>query len=461
MQQHHVGLAGQNADAIVSGLEQLHGNITVMQVCLDVAELAALAGNGSIDVAVIVEQTEHITLSLMQRFHEQRVAVVVLTDVASERQRCFFLGAEVAGTQQTPQQLAELILQSLRTTSFAPRTDLDTDLAGVEPADFLVHPPPVEESVGVEPDQEEPIPEGQVITFWGPMGSPGTTTLAVNAAAEYAIAGKNTLLIDADTHAASVTAMLGLLEESSGLSQLCRLAELGTLTEDSFQKGLDTVTIGPVNFGVLSGIPHPARWPELRRPALEQVLALARKNYDVIVVDTAGPLDQDEELSFDVVVPQRNAATLFALEQAELVFAVGTADVVQLPRLLRLIPDLLEVIGPHTSVRYVVNKVDEASVGGQAEEQLRYSWARFSPASSEEVEFLPAAGNVLSQAMLAGQTLAEAAKDDPLRQAVQGLLGVPVQQRRGLLPRWLNGTKDAKSQAQRWRRKPRGRRAKV
>lgn len=460
MQQHHVGLAGRNVDALVSGLEQMHDNITVMQACIDVAELAALAGSGSIDTAVIVEHTDQVSLSLMQRFHEHRVAVVILSDVASERERCFVLGAEVAATQQSPEELAALIRRSAQTSTFAPRTGIDADFHGIEPEDFLQALPPVEESMAARDAIEEDLPEGRVITFWGPPGAPGTTTLAVNAAAEYALAGKRTLLIDADTHAASVSAMLGLLEESSGLSQLCRLAELGTLELQSFHKGLDTVQIGSTDFSVLSGIPHPARWPELRRPALEQVLELARKTYDVIVLDVASPLDHDEELSFDVMVPQRNGATILGLQTADEVVAVGAANVVQLPRLLRLIPDLLDIVGADTHVRYVINKVDEDNVGTQAEEQLRFTWARFSPASEEQPVLLPAATRVLTQAMLAGQTLAEAAKEDPLRIALQRLLQVPIQQRRSLLPQWLKtaSTHDSPKIAQ--RRKPRGRRAK-
>ncbi len=460
MRQHQVGLAGQNVDALVAGLEQMHGEITVMQACHDVSELAALAASGSIDGAVIVEQTEHVTLSLMQRFHEHRVAVLILTDVASERERCFFLGAEVAAVEQDPSQLAELILQSARTTRFAPRGDLDTDLARIEPGDFLQQLPPVEETVGSDLSAEEQRHECRVLTFWGPTGAPGTTTLAVNAAAEFALAGKETLLIDADTHAASVSAVLGLLEESSGLSQLCRLAELGTLTAETMSKGLDTVRIGPSEFAVLTGIPNPTRWPELRRPALEHVLELARKQYEVVIFDVAGPLDQDEELSFDVMVPQRNAATLMALQEADVVFAVGAADVVRMPRLLRLIPDLLEVVGEQSRVRYVINKVDEQTIGGQAEQQLRYSWSRFSPASEEQLELLPAADRALAQALLSGQTLAEAASEEPLRLALQALLELPVQPRKRVFRQWIKATPKVGQRHERRRGKPRGRRAK-
>ena len=44
---------------------------------------------------------------------------------------------------------------------------------------------------------------------------------------------------------------------------------------------------------------------------------------DLVVVDCAAPLEQDEELVFDTAAPRRNAATLVALECADEVVVVG------------------------------------------------------------------------------------------------------------------------------------------
>jgi len=52
---------------------------------------------------------------------------------------------------------------------------------------------------------------------------------------------------------------------------------------------------------VLTGIPKAERWPELRAPAVEHVLGLARRLARFTVLDCGFSLEDDEELSFDEV----------------------------------------------------------------------------------------------------------------------------------------------------------------
>ncbi|MFC0581324.1 AAA family ATPase [Micrococcoides hystricis] len=460
MQHYRIALTGTGAETVVVALEQLHGQITVMQLCLDAAELAAVAASGSIDAGIIVTDTADVTLSLLERFHEAEVATVVLSDVATERERCFYLGAEVAATDITAEQLANLIVRRCDAGNFGPKTHKDVSFTDADMDRFFEPLPPVEEAPLNSEAEEADVPEGRVITFWGPSGAPGTTTLAVNAAAEYALAGKRTLLVDADSYASSVAAMLGLLAESSGLSQLCRLAELGNLNTETFGQAIEQVRFKAHHLDVLSGIPHPSRWPELRATALQQVFDMARELYDVIVIDTASSLEQDEELSFDVVVPQRNAATLRSIEVADTLIAVGAADAIQLPRMLKHSTDLLELVHDETEVKFVLNKVQAASVGGQPEEQLRYSWARFGPGDHPDITLFPAADKTLHYALLTGQTLAEAGPDHALRAALQKLLGLPATTAKSRWRRRFTGTETDQTQRTPGRAKRRGRRAK-
>src|SRR5690606_21209567 len=77
------------------------------------------------------------------------------------------------------------------------------------PAPTAPPPPPAGtrpggHAAGDEPDAEEPDRErGSVVVVWGPPGSPGRTTVAVNLAAELAGPSRRACLVDADTHAAS------------------------------------------------------------------------------------------------------------------------------------------------------------------------------------------------------------------------------------------------------------------
>ena len=47
------------------------------------------------------------------------------------------------------------------------------------------------------------------MAVWGPSGSPGRSTVATNLAAEAALAGHGTVLVDADTYGPSLRQWLG------------------------------------------------------------------------------------------------------------------------------------------------------------------------------------------------------------------------------------------------------------
>ncbi|MFP3599753.1 hypothetical protein, partial [Chryseobacterium sp. SIMBA_029] len=91
---------------------------------------------------------------------------------------------------------------------------------------------------------------------------------------------------------------------------------------------------------------------------------------EIVVVDTGFCLESDEELSFDTMAPRRNAATLRSLELADVVFAVGAADSIGIPRLVRGLAELRTAV-PQASPRVVLNKTSAHSVGRAPKEQLR------------------------------------------------------------------------------------------
>src|SRR5690606_1727249 len=133
-------------------------------------------------------------------------------------------------------------------------------------------------------------------------------------------AGRSVAVADADTHAASIAPALGLLDEAPGFAAACRLATAGGLTTAE----LDRVAVPHrAGFRVLTGIGRPSRWPELSAERVVGVLGVVRDWVEETVVDVAAPLEQDEELSSDIAAPRRNAATIQALEAADVVVAVG------------------------------------------------------------------------------------------------------------------------------------------
>ena len=65
---------------------------------------------------------------------------------------------------------------------------------------------------------------GGSICVWGPTGSPGKSTLALNLACELASSGKQVLLIDLDTYSASIGTLIGVAEPGPGVAAAARLA---------------------------------------------------------------------------------------------------------------------------------------------------------------------------------------------------------------------------------------------
>ncbi|WP_285319970.1 P-loop NTPase [Pseudarthrobacter sp. lyk4-40-TYG-27] len=410
---------GQSREDVVGGLERLHGPVTVVRRCAELPELLAACQSGLARAAVVAEGSEGLTASLVDRLGAVGVAVIALTDNADEADRLRKIGVASALTGVHSAELSDRIADAVaRLTGLGrpPALSAEAD-TGAALAITPVEPRPGPENAGT----------GKIIAVWGPAGSPGRTTVAANIAGEMAADGREVLLVDADTYGASVAAVLGLLDESAGLAQACRLADQGALDADALRKVASTVATASGTFKVLTGITRADRWTELRATALALVLERARHMADVVVVDTGFCLEADEELSFDTMAPRRNAATLCPLEVADTVYAVGAADPVGVPRLVRALAEL-ETAVPQAAPIVVMNKVRASSVGRSPERQLRDAWERYGPASGLTA-FLPCDPAAADAALLAGSLLHEAAPESTLRRAIRELVCAPVQQK--------------------------------
>ena len=187
-----------------------------------------------------------------------------------------------------------------------------------------------------------------MIAVWGPAGAPGRTTVAAGIAAHLAHRERRTILVDADPHGASVGQQLGIVDGVSGLLAAARLTVSGQLEERfaSVQRGIDS------HLSVVTGLPRPDRWVELRSGAVQHLLETARRHAHV-VVDTGFSLEDDPGHDFGTR-PPRNQLTLATLEVADEVVVVGSADPVGLSRLVRGLAELRELI-----------PADPAAGGGQ------------------------------------------------------------------------------------------------
>jgi Mrp family chromosome partitioning ATPase len=411
---------GHSRDDLVGGLERLHGPVSVVRRCSELAELLAACQSGLARAAIVAEGSQELTASLVDRLSAVGVAVVALTDSPQEVARLRGIGVAAEPPGVGAAALAASIMGAVAllggVVQPAPGTDLAFDAAGA-----ALHPS------GGAAGGAERAGTGQIIAVWGPAGSPGRTFVAANIAGELAAAGKSVLLVDADSYGASIAGMLGLLDEAAGLAQACRLADQGLLDGDALRRVATPVATKAGTFLVLTGITRADRWTELRAAALGLVLERARAVADVTVIDTGFCLEADEELSFDTMAPRRNAATLRSLEVADTVFAVGAADSIGVPRLVRGLAQL-EVAVPQATPRVVLNKVRAAAVGRSPERQLRDAWERYGPGSALSA-FLPADPATADAALLAGSLLLESAPESPLRRAIAAMVCAPAQRK--------------------------------
>ncbi|MCI9871706.1 AAA family ATPase [Arthrobacter humicola] len=413
---------GDSRDDLVGGLERLHGPVSVVRRCSELAELLAACQSGLARAAVVAAGSEELTASLVDRLSAVGVVVIALTDNPEETVRLRTIGVAAEARAVDAAALAARIsaaVAQLSGTGAGPGPAAGDSAASVAAAGQ------VPRSSGAQTVTASPGAKGRIIAVWGPAGAPGRTLVAANIAGELAAEGHSVLLVDADSYGASVAALLGLLDEAAGLAQACRLADQGLLDAEALLRIATTVPTKAGALRVLTGITRADRWTELRAAALTLVLERAREIADVTVVDTGFCLEADDELGFDSGAPHRNAATLRSLELADTVFAVGAADSIGVPRLVRGLAELQAAV-PQAAPQVVLNKVRTSAVGRSPERQLRAAWERYGP-SAPLSAFLPSDPAASDAALLSGALLLESAPESELRHAIAILVCAPAQ----------------------------------
>ncbi|MBJ7382162.1 MAG: hypothetical protein JHC66_06185 [Acidimicrobiia bacterium] len=193
-----------------------------------------------------------------------------------------------------------------------------------------------------------PLDRGRIVAVWGGHGSPGRTTISTHLAASAQESGLSTLLIDADTWAPSVAQHLGL-DEGPGLVQSVRSVSRG-------DSGLSHVLKSPRGVSVLVGMARPELWTEIQESSFIALIDEAGSEYDLVVIDVAAPIEEDEELSFDQAPYRRNMVTRSALTIADRVFQVAGGSPVALRRAISATRSLaLEIPAARANLEVVLN----------------------------------------------------------------------------------------------------------
>lgn len=370
-----VSAAGGAWESSALALLDERQGIVVLKRCVDVDDLLAAASAGQSDVAVVGIDAHGLDQAAVDHLRRHGVRPVAVVPAAPALDAALLRGTRIGIRAM----VAEDELEALP----------DLVLAGDEPDDTVIRG-------AAEDAVPPPSVDGRVIAVWGPAGAPGRTTLAAGIATDLARRELRTVLVDADPHGGAVAQQLGILDEVSGLLAAARLMSGGMLEE---RLGSVYRSLGS-HLDVVTGLPRPDRWIELRPGVVEHLLGAASAGGHV-VVDTGFSLE--EEPGGDVGArPGRNQMTLDALGAADEIVVVGTADPVGLSRLARGLVELRDRTGG-ASVRVVVNRM-RASLGW-SEKEIAGMVEGFTRVRG--LHFLPDDQAAVDRALVAGRSIAE------------------------------------------------------
>jgi MinD-like ATPase involved in chromosome partitioning or flagellar assembly len=431
-------LRGTRETAVVTALEGAAGRVAVTRRCADLAELLGAAEAGVGRLAVVSDDLPMLDREAVSRLRELGVRVVALVDggdAGAARMHALGVHAVVDAAAPVGDVVTAVLtladatdddagpgeVRRARLGTAGARTahaDAATGASGTRGTERSEESDDADEADGAEPVR------GRLVAVWGPTGAPGRTTVAVNLAAELAAlpagpvaAVRGALLVDADTYGGTVAQVVGLLDEAPGIAAAARAAGQGTL--DAAALARLTPVVAP-DLRVLTGISRADRWPELPGSSLDVVWEAARGLAGWVVVDCGFCLEQDEALSYDTHAPRRNAATLSALEAADVVVVVGGADAVGIQRLVRGLGELGESGAAAVAERVVVvNRVRASAAGRHPERAVTEALARY--AGVVDPRLVPDDRDAVDGALLQGATLREAAPGSPVRTAIAQL----------------------------------------
>jgi MinD-like ATPase involved in chromosome partitioning or flagellar assembly len=174
--------------------------------------------------------------------------------------------------------------------------------------------------------------EARVFTVWGPTGSTGKSTVALNLAYEFALLGKRTILLDLDTYAPSLSQLLPIQESSAGLAGAARLIRQGRFSPEELDRLSFNIKRGRTQFRLLPGLPSSNRWVEITSETIQQLVSVCGLNFDVVVIDVASNLE--DSLTRPESSTSRNVVSRTAIKLATNLVTVLAATQLSVSRYL-------------------------------------------------------------------------------------------------------------------------------
>ena len=194
--------------------------------------------------------------------------------------------------------------------------------------------------------QDHAVQDGKVVTVFSAKGGVGKTTFSTNLGAYLASTGAKVLVVDLDLAFGDVAISLQLLPQNS-MIDLVQMA--GHLDE----KGLESVvTRHESGLDAACAPAEPSDADRIPGQTVSELLKVAKRKYDFIVVDTP---------------PAFTEHVLAAFDNSDLLVLIATLDIPAVKN-LRLTLDTLDLLGSPKEDRVIVLNRSDAKVGLRSED---------------------------------------------------------------------------------------------
>lgn len=262
-----------------------------------------------------------------------------------------------------------------------------------------------------------------VISCWGPAGSPGKSALAANLACELAHLGQRVLLVDLDTLSPSLGIALGLVDTPAGLSACLRLAEQSRLTQAEYERLTVAIQVGRQELRFMPGLNSPTRWPEVTFERFSGLLSSIAEFVDQVVLDLPQATYFRNNLSHPSTMLNNSEASrdlLLAslLRQSSKLVMVSGADPIAAKRFLvaqEYFQELQSKVNPYV----VVNRFRTSALGTKAKAELEEAYLSLAKVRIDA--FIPDEPENFDRALLNGLPLAMLKRSSPARGAISDL----------------------------------------
>lgn len=189
--------------------------------------------------------------------------------------------------------------------------------------------------------------EGKVVTIFSAKGGVGKTTLSTNTATHLAQSGRKTLLVDLDLSFGDVAISLQLVPHKSVFDAVAMSGHL----DDQAIKSLVT-THESSGLDVLCAPNDPGDADRIPVSTVSEVLKIARRHYDYVIVDTP---------------PSFTEHVLAAIDVSDSLVLIATLDIPAVKN-LRVAIDTLDMIGSPKDARVIVLNKADTKVGLRPED---------------------------------------------------------------------------------------------